>query len=101
MAKSRPPYADYSKHCLRFYFNNPIVQSFLTPVDEKYWKACELAFTDYNSRELTALDAIYSGHEALIDRVGFASKTLGLNPSYLWDLMKRAEKDVAIARGLK
>lgn len=94
-------YSEYVRHCLRFYarYEKPLV--FRTDVDRLNWEACEDALSLASPRVQKLAVAIYKQESMNIaEAVNKVSHDTNTDRVLLWSIVKRLEKNVAIARGL-
>ena len=98
---SKPYYADYVKHALRFYSRNcsekPVFKS---DADKNNWHACDSVFKGCDADMKEILLAVYSGYDTLPDEVYNASKKWHIDQNKIWDAMKELERKIAKRRGL-
>ena len=94
-------YSEYVRHCLRFYARYEKPLAFRTDVDRLNWEACEDALSFHSPRVRKLAIAIYKQESLNIaEAVNKVSNDTGTDRVLLWSIVKRLEKNVAIARGL-
>lgn len=98
---SKPFYADYVKHALRFYSRNCKEQPrFRTDADKNNWLSCDNVIKTYSNDMREILLSVYSGFDTLPDEVYNASKKHRIDQNIIWDMMKEVEHKIARKRGL-
>lgn len=92
-------YTEYVNHCLRHYFRHPLpISDNKAEIDN--WNACKRACDTLKSSENDLLEEIYTCKERVADGVYQTARRHNIKYNDLWDLMHKAEKLVAIERGL-
>ena len=94
------PYTSYVRMALRFYCRYPEPE-FKTAVDEKNWKACELAIKTFKPGDQEILKQVYALPDQIGDNVYQIAQEKGISQEIIWMLMKRLERKIAVLRDLK
>lgn len=96
-------YADYVRHCLRFYVLTLDVGSsprFNSHADKCNWVACQAATKNMDEKTMKIVREIYGPGDTISDKIYNLSKTLRVTQDYLWNLVNTLEHNVAKKRGL-
>ena len=96
-------YADYVRHCLRFYAMTLDVGTsprFNTEVDKNNWVACHAVVKNLDHKTIEIVREIYGPGDTIPDKIYHLSKTLGLTQDYIWNIVNTLERNVAKKRGL-
>lgn len=99
MSRNKPFYTDYVKHMMRFYSRSLDIEEFKSNADVTNWQICNATIIHYSQYKSLLLD-IYSGYGTHDEEVSKASIKYNVDKKFIWDLMKRFEKDLAHNRGL-
>lgn len=95
----KPVYTEYSRHCLRFYCRNPF-PNFTDTVSELNWKACDMAFKEFDDNETGLLTQVYQSKDHITDTVYELSNKYDLPQTTIWKWVGMLERKVAQERGL-
>jgi hypothetical protein len=96
-------YADYVRHCLRFYVMTMDMGTsprFNTEVDRNNWAACYAATKNFDDKTLDIVREIYGPGDTIPDKIYNLAKGLGVTQDYLWNIVNTLERNVAKRRGL-
>ena len=101
MPRTKPAYADYVNHMLRFYCRDPCGVVPDRPPDVLNWKACERALNALTPSERDAIKTIYRMDEY---DMHYAISTYcalnGQDVTTIWRLVRTVCHQVALERGL-
>lgn len=97
---NKPFYAEYVRHCMRYYSRNTDNPHFKTEVDKNNWYACHGAINRYSERDRDILILVYGMRDTLADNVYETAKHFKIDQNIIWDMMKDFERIVAKKRGL-
>ena len=96
-------YADYVRHCLRFYVMTLDVGTspkFNTEVDKNNWVACQAATKNIDDKTMEIVREIYGPGDTIPDKIYNLSKTLNVSQDSIWHIVNTLERNVAKKRGL-
>ena len=96
-------YADYVRHCLRFYVMTMDVGTsprFNTAVDKNNWAACHAVVKNFDHKTIDIVREIYSPGDTIPDKIYQLAKTLKMNQDDIWNMVNALERNVAKKRGL-
>ncbi len=96
-------YADYVRHCLRFYVMTVDVGTapkFNKDVDKNNWLACYSVLKNTDPKTLEIVKEIYRPGDTIPDKVYNLSKELKIPQDTIWNLINTLESNVAKKRGL-
>lgn len=99
MSRNKQFYSEYVKHMMRFYSRSLDIQTFKSDVDKNNWFTCNITLAKYPAYKDVLLD-VYSGYGLLDEEVSNAAIKYRIERKFIWDLMKRFERDLAQNRGL-
>lgn len=97
---SKKFYTEYVRHALRFYtryLHEPVFQS---DASKENWKCCYSVLSKYPEKDRDILIDVYKGYDTIADEVYNASKKYNICQDVIWDMMKEAERKIALRRGL-
>lgn len=96
-------YAEYVRHCLRFYvmtLDMGTSPKFNTEVDRQNWMACHLVMKNIDLKTLEVIKEIYRPGDTIPDKVYHLSKELKVPQDTIWNTINTLERNVAKKRGL-
>lgn len=96
-------YADYVRHCLRFYVMTMDMGTsprFNTEVDRNNWAACHAAMRKFDNNTLDIVREIYGPGDTIPDKIYNIAKRLRVDQDSIWNIVNALERDVAKKRGL-
>ena len=96
-------YADYVRHCLRFYvltLDVGTAPKFNTEVDKHNWVACQAATKNIDDKTMEIVREIYGPGDTIPDKIYHLSKTLNVSQDSIWHIVNTLERNVAKKRGL-
>ena len=96
-------YAEYVRHCLRFYVMTLDVGScpkFNTEVDKNNWVACHLSVKHIDPKTMEVIKEIYRPGDTIPDKVYHLSKEMRVSQDSIWNIINTLERNVAKKRGL-
>ena len=96
-------YAEYVRHCLRFYVMTLDVGScpkFNTEVDKNNWMACHLSVKNTDPKTMEIIKEIYRPGDTIPDKVYQMSKDMRVSQDSIWNIINTLERNVAKKRGL-
>lgn len=99
----RPHYAEYVRHCLRFYVTTMDIGTtprFDNEVEKNNWVACYHATKNMSPRKLEIIKEIYSPGDTIPDKIYRIAEERNVPQEDISRLIGRLEKDVAKRRGL-
>ena len=101
MPRTKPAYADYVNHMLRYYCRDPCGTEPTRPVDALNWKACERALNGLTPDEQAVIRALYRTDEYdMRYAVATYCALNGADETGTWRLVRNVCRDVAKERGL-
>lgn len=93
-------YADFVKHCLRYYCRYPDITTHKNHVEETNWKACKSVLDTYNNNERMILMSFYTTDDDIKDVIARVSDKCKVEPKRVWAMLNNLERKVAERRGL-
>ena len=96
-------YADYVRHCLRFYVMTLDVGTspkFNTEVDKNNWAACHAVVKNLDDKTCGIVREIYGPGDTISDKVYHLGRELCVHPDSIWNIINSLERNVAKKRGL-
>ena len=96
-------YADYVRHCLRFYVMTLDVGTapkFNSEVDKNNWLACHASVKNFDHKTMEIVREIYGPGDTIPDKIYNLSKELKVNQDSIWNIVNTLERNVAKKRGL-
>lgn len=96
-------YADYVRHCLRFYVMTLDVGTsprFNSDVDRNNWSACHAAVKNLDDKTMSIVREIYCPGDTIPDKIYHLAKELKVNQDSIWNIINTLERNVAKKRGL-
>ena len=96
-------YADYVRHCLRFYVltmdvgTTPKFDSF---IDKNNWAACHAVVKNLDGKTLKIVREIYGPGDTIPDKIYYLAKELKMTQDSIWHIVNTLEREVAKKRGL-
>ena len=96
-------YADYVRHCLRFYVMTLDVGTtprFNTEVDKNNWTACHAVVKNLDDKTTDIVREIYGPGDTIPDKIYNLAKASKQNQDYIWNIVNTLERNVAKKRGL-
>ena len=96
-------YADYVRHCLRFYVMTMDIGTsprFNTEADRNNWAACHFALKNFDDKTLDIVREIYSPGDTIPDKIYHMAKTRNISQDSIWNIVNTLERNVAKKRGL-
>ena len=96
-------YADYVRHCLRFYVMTLDVGTapkFNTEVDKNNWVACHAATKNFNDKTMEIVREIYRPGDTIPDKIYHLAKQMQVPQDSIWHIVNTLEHNVAKKRGL-
>lgn len=103
MNKLKRYYAEYVRHCLRFYvmtLDMGTSPRFNTEVDKNNWMACHLVMKTIDPKTLEVIKEIYRPGDTIPDKVYHLSKELKVPQDTIWNTVNTLERNIAKKRGL-
>ncbi len=102
---SKPIYADYTNHMLRFYCRNckperSIKLELNSDVDRKNWRAVREVLHRLPEEDRNAIIDVYSRYDTLQDNVYEVSKCRMIEQDKLWIIIAKVTKQIAKERML-
>lgn len=96
-------YADYVRHCLRFYVMTIDVGTspkFNTDVDRNNWAACHAATKNFDHKTMDIVREIYGPGDTIPDKVYHLAKERNVSQDSIWNFINTLERNIAKKRGL-
>ena len=96
-------YAEYVRHCLRFYvmtLDMGTSPRFNTEVDRQNWMACHFVMKNIDPKTLEVIKEIYRPGDTIPDKVYHLSKQLKVPQDNIWNMVNTLERNIAKKRGL-
>ena len=96
-------YADYVRHCLRFYVTTMDIGTaprFNTDVDKNNWSACNAVVKKLDDKTASIVYEIYSPGDTIPDKIYQLAKELKVDQDSIWNIINTLERNVAKKRGL-
>ena len=96
-------YADYVRHCLRFYVMTLDVGTaprFHTEVDKNNWAACHAVVKNLDDKTVEIVREIYSPGDTIPDKIYHIAKDWNVHQDSIWNIVNTLERNVAKKRGL-
>ena len=96
-------YADYVRHCLRFYVMTLDVGTtprFNTEVDKNNWAACHAVVKNLDDTTTEIVREIYSTGDTIPDKIYHLAKDMKISQDSIWNTINALERNVAKKRGL-
>ena len=96
-------YADYVRHCLRFYVTTLDVGTspkFNTDVDKNNWAACHAVVKNFDDKTMVIVREIYGPGDTIPDKIYHLAKELKVTQDSIWNIVNTLERNVAKKRGL-
>lgn len=101
----RPHYAEFVRHCLRYYVKtldeghggHPV---FGSDAERENWKACYDVLKDYSQYHIDIISEIYRPGDTIADKIYELSKSKQTPQDTIWSLINGIERKVAKRRGL-
>lgn len=97
---TRPFYADYVNHCLRFYSREVKVVKVDAIVDIMNWQAVHNVLSKLPEINQEIIKDIYSRGDTLADNIFQVSKERELDPLKVWTMISKITKQIAKEREL-
>ena len=101
----RPYYAEYVRHCLRYYVKtledgnggHPV---FTNEVDKENWSACYHVLKHCTSADMDTIIEIYRPGDTIADKIYQIAKTRKVSQDAIWSYINAIERKIAKKRGL-
>ena len=96
-------YADYVRHCLRFYvmtMDMGTSPKFNTEVDRNNWAACHAIVKNLDNKTIDIVRDIYGPGDTIPDKIYHLAKMRNVNQDSIWNIINNLERAVAKKRGL-
>lgn len=98
---SRPYYAEYVNHILRFYFRYDPCKGFKNDVDKTNYISADRVIQKLSDTEQKVLTTIYQQDNVnIVDNIVVASKQFKEDPTKIWSLVSATTTKVAKERKL-
>ena len=96
-------YADFVRHCLRFYVMTLDIGScpkFSNEAERNNWMCCKAATDNMDAKTMEVVKEIYRPGDTIPDKVYHISRELKIPQDSIWNMINTLERDVAKKRGL-
>lgn len=96
-------YADYVRHCLRFYVTTMDVGACPRcnkEVDRNNWAACHAVVEKLSDTDKDIVREIYMQGDSIADKIYYIAKESKVPQDTIWSLVNTLERNVARKRGL-
>lgn len=96
-------YAEYVRHCLRFYvmtLDMGTSPRFNTEVDRQNWMACHFVMKNIDAKTLEVIKEIYRPGDTIPDKVYHLARNLKVSQESIWNIINTLERNIAKRRGL-
>lgn len=96
---TKPHYADYVNHMIRYYVRTP-EKRFRNEADEQNLKVVEKVLDNLRVRDRNLLVEVFKRNDTLSDNIYEVSKLEGVDQDILWTLLSKVTREVARERVL-
>ena len=96
-------YAEYVRHCLRFYvmtLDMGTSPRFNTEVDKNNWMACHVVMKNIDPKTQEVIKEIYRPGDTIPDKVYHLSREMKVSQESIWNTINTLERNIAKKRGL-
>lgn len=101
----RPYYAEYVRHCLRYYIKtlddgNGGHPTFANDVEKENWSACHYVLKNYTQADMDMIAELYRRGDTLADKIYQCAKDRRVSQDTIWNTINTLERKIAKKRGL-
>ena len=96
---SKPVYADYTNHMLRFYCKTCRVD-LIDPIDKLNWAVVDKVLRRLPEEDRNVIMDVYSKNDTLSDNIYTASKERKINQDKIWIIVSKVTNQIAKERML-
>ena len=96
---SKPVYADYTNHMLRFYCKTCRVD-LINPIDKLNWAVVDKVLRRLPEEDRNVIMDVYSKNDTLSDNIYTASKERKINQDKIWIIVSKVTNLIAKERML-